>query len=49
MVKYYNRHHTPTFIFNPRNKMFLDTIDIYTIYPSAKLVYQCLELYTIEK
>jgi len=47
MVKYYNRHHTPTPIFIPSDKMFIDTIDIHTMYPSAKLVYQFLELYTI--
>jgi len=37
MAQYYNQHHTSALVFNSGNKVYLDTIDIYTMHPSVKL------------
>ena len=49
MTRYYNRQYTSAPIFNSGNNVFLDTTDIHIIYLLARLVYQYLELYTMEK
>jgi len=37
MARYYNQRHSPTPVFNPGDKVFLDTSDIHTTRPSKKL------------
>ena len=37
MVRYYNQHRSPTPVFNPGDKVFLDASDIHTTCPSRKL------------
>ena len=49
MVRYYNQWYTSTLVFNPGNKIFLDFSDIYTIYPSTKLLYGYFKPYIVEK
>ncbi len=39
ITRYYNRYQIFATIFNPSDKIYLDVIDIYTIYPLVKLVY----------
>jgi len=36
---YYNQIRTPAPVFSPRDKVFLDALDIKTMHPSAKLSY----------
>ena len=49
MTRYYNRCYMFISVFKPSNKIYLDSTNIHTMYPSVKLVYWCLKLYTIEK
>jgi len=37
MKRYYDRHRTPTPVFNPGDKVLLDASDIWTMRPSQKL------------
>jgi len=37
MKRYYDQHRTLALVFNPGNKVFLDTLDIWTMCPSQKL------------
>jgi len=39
MVRYYNQRRSLVSMFKPSNKVFLDTLDIYITWPSAKLLY----------
>ena len=48
IVYYYNQRRTPAFMFSSRNKVFLDTLDIKTTYPSAKLSYWRLRPFIVE-
>jgi len=49
IVKYYNRHCTPTLVFKHSDKVLLDSLNIYTTYLSAKLSYYHLRPYIVEK
>ena len=45
----YNRYYILIIIFRPSNKIYLDSVYIYTICLSVKLVYWHLDLYIVEK
>ena len=49
IAKYYNWCCTFTLVFKPGDKMFLDSLDIYTMHPSVKLSHCYLELYMVER
>ena len=49
MTKYYNHYYITALVFESGDKVFLDSLDIYTTYPSAKLLYYQLGLYIVEK
>ena len=44
-----NEVHIFAFIFNSDNKIYLDSVDIHTIYSLAKLAHWYLRLYTMER
>jgi len=48
MKRYYDRCRTPAPVFNPGDKVFLDTSDIWTMCPSQKLSYQWLGPFVVE-
>jgi len=48
MKRYYDRCRTPAPVFNPGDKVFLDTSDIWTMCPSQKLLYQWLGPFVVE-
>ena len=48
MVRYYNQHQSPTLVFNPSDKVFLDASDIHTTRPSRKLSDRRLSPYPVE-
>ena len=47
MAKYYNRRRSPTPVFNPGDKVFLDAEDIHITRPSKKLSHRRLGPYPI--
>jgi len=49
MKRYYNCRRTPAPVFNPGNKIFLDTSDIRTTHPSQKLSYRRLGPFVVER
>jgi len=49
MKRYYDRCRTPAPVFNPGNKVFLDTSDIRTTRPSQKLSYRWLGPFVVEQ
>ena len=49
IIYFYNQRYTLVPIFYPSNKVFLNTLDIHTICPSAKLSYYHLRSYMVEK
>jgi len=49
MKRYYDRRRTPAPVFNPGNKVFLDTSDIRTTRPSQKLSYRWLGPFVVER
>jgi len=49
MARYYNQRQSPTPVFNPGDKVFLDVSDIHTTRPSRKLSHQCLSPYPVER
>ena len=49
IVRYYNQQRTLAPVFKPRDKIFLDALDIWTTWPSQKLSYQRLGPFTIEQ
>jgi len=48
MARYYNQRHSPTPVFNPGDKVFLDASDIHTTRPSKKLSDCWLGPYPVE-
>ena len=48
MKRYYNRHRTPALVFNPGDKVFFDTLDIWTTHPLQKLSHQQLGPFVVE-
>ena len=48
MKRYYDRRRTPAPVFNPGNKVFLDTSDIRTMRPSQKLSHRRLSPFIVE-
>jgi len=48
MARYYNQHRSPTLVFNPSDKVFLDASDIHTTCPSRKLSDWHLSPYPVE-
>jgi len=48
MKKYYDRKRTPAPVFNPGDKVFLDTSDIWTMCPSQKLSHRQLSPFVVE-
>ena len=48
MARYYNQHRSPTPVFNPGDKVFLDASDIHTTRPSRKLSDRCLGPYPVK-
>jgi len=48
MKRYYNRRRTPAPVFNPGNKVFLNTSDIRTMRPLQKLSHQRLGPFVVE-
>jgi len=48
MKKYYDRKRTPAPVFNPGDKVFLDTSDIWTMCPSQKLSHRRLSPFVVE-
>jgi len=49
MKRYYDRHRTPAPVFNPGDKVFLDTSDIRTTRPSQKLSHRRLGPFVVEQ
>jgi len=49
MKRYYDRRRTLAPVFNPDDKVFLDTSDIQTICPSQKLSHQRLGPFVVEQ
>lgn len=49
ITRYYNQKYIPTLVFCPSNKIFLDSLDIHTIYSSTKLSHYYLKPYMVEK
>ena len=49
IVCYYNQRRTLASMFSPRDKVFLDALDIKTMYSSTKLSHQRLRPFTIEQ
>jgi len=49
MKRYYNRRRTPAPVFNPGDKVFLDTLDIRTTCPSQKLSHRRLGPFVVER
>jgi len=49
MKRYYDRRRTPAPVFNPGNKVFLDTSDIRTTRPSQKLSHRRLGPFVVER
>jgi len=49
MARYYNQRHSPTPVFNPGDKVFLDASDIHTTRPSKKLSDRRLSPYPVER
>jgi len=49
MKRYYNRRRTPTPVFNPGDKVFLDASDIRTTRPSQKLSHRRLGPFVVER
>jgi len=49
MKRYYNRRRTPAPVFNPSNKVFLNTLDIRTTRPSQKLLHRRLGPFVVER
>ena len=49
MVHYYNQRQTPTPLFTPGDKVYLDSEDIQTMRPSKKLSHHQLGPYLIER
>jgi len=45
---YYNQRTSPTLVFKPRDRVYLDTSDIKTTCPSPKLSHRKLELFKVE-
>jgi len=48
MKRYYDRRRTPALVFNPGDKVFLDTSDIRTTRPSQKLSHRRLGPFVVE-
>ena len=48
MKRYYNRRRTLAPVFNPGDRVFLDTLDIQTMRPSQKLSHRRLGLFVVE-
>jgi len=49
MKRYYDRRRTPSPVFNPGDKVFLDTSDIRTTCPSQKLSHRRLGPFVVEQ
>jgi len=49
MKRYYDRRRTPALVFNPGDKVFLDTSDIRTTCPSQKLSHRRLGPFVVER
>jgi len=49
MKRYYDQHRTPALVFNPGDKVFLDTSDIQTTRPSQKLSHRRLGPFVVER
>jgi len=49
MKRYYDRRRTPAPVFNPGNKVFLDTLDIQTTCHSQKLLHRQLGPFVVEQ
>jgi len=49
MKRYYNRRRTLALVFNPGDKVFLDTSDIRTTRPSQKLSHRRLGPFVVER
>ena len=49
MKRYYNRHRTPALVFNPGDKVFLDTLDIWTTCPLQKLSHRQLGPFVVKQ
>jgi len=47
--RYYDQQRTLAPVFNPGNRVFLDTSDIWTTHPSQKLSHQRLGLFVVER
>ena len=47
MSKYYDRRWTPAPVYQPEDKVYLDTSDIQTTRPSQKLAHKRLGLFTV--
>jgi len=48
MKRYYDLRRTLALVFKPGDKVFLDTSDIWTMYPSQKLLHQWLGPFVVE-
>jgi len=49
MKRYYDQHRTLALVFNPGDKIFLDTSDIQTMCPSQKLLHRRLGPFVVEQ
>jgi len=49
MKRYYNRQRTPAPVFQPGDKVFLNTLDIRTMHPSQKLSHRRLGPFVVER
>jgi len=49
MKRYYDRRRTPALVFNPGDKVFLDTSDIQTTCPLQKLLHRQLGPFVVER
>jgi len=49
MKRYYDRQRTPALVFKPGDKVFLDTLDIWTTRPLQKLSHRRLGPFVVER
>src|SRR6267378_5881085 len=49
MARYYNQRRTPTPVYGPSNRVYLDASNIHTTQPSKKLSHRCLGPFPVER